>query len=199
MTFTILSVCTGNVCRSPVAEQLIAQALQDVDVNVSSAGVSALVGRGAPEPARRFASAYGIDVSGHVAQQVNRDGVRRSDLILGMARDHRRHLVEMMPSAMRRTFTLREFARLAEAAEPHLRETLGAANVGTAEDGMRAAVDLAASLRGTIPPPDDVADFDVVDPYGQSDEVYRRSFSEIDPAAQKVSEYLLTAGSIASS
>lgn len=62
---------------------------------------------------------------------------------------------------------------------------------------MRAAVALAVSLRGMIPPPDDATDFDVVDPYKQLDEVYRRSLAEILPAAEKVSAYLVTAGSLA--
>lgn len=198
MTFNILSVCTGNVCRSPLAEHLMARALQAADVVVSSAGARALVGDHAPEPTRRLAAECGVDVTAHTGQQVSEIMVRRSDLILGMAREHRRYLVEMAPTAMRRAFTLREFARLAEAAAPRLREAVQATGANTAEDGMRAAVALAASLRGTIPPPDDATDFDVVDPYGQSDDVYRRSLAEITPAVEKASDYLLTAGSIAS-
>ncbi|MBT9606338.1 low molecular weight phosphatase family protein [Microbacterium sp.] len=197
MTFTILSVCTGNICRSPIAEYLIAEAMRGEDVVVASAGVGALVGKSAPQPAQALAKDRGMDISQHVAQQVGMDMIRRADLVLGMARDHRRHLVEMMPSIMRRTFTLREFARLTDAAGPQLPQAVAAANARTPAEGMRAAVALAASLRGTILPPSDASEFDVVDPYRQSDDVYRRSFEELIPAADRVSSYLLDAGRLA--
>lgn len=199
MTFTILSVCTGNVCRSPIAEHLLARALQANDVTVTSAGVGALVGHGVPEPALRLGNEYGLDVSRHAGRQVDAEMIRGTDLVLGMARDHRRYLVELAPGAMRRAFTLREFARLAEAAESRLPEAVSSSAAQSPEDGMRLAVVLAASLRGTIPPPSDASDFDVVDPYRQSDDVYRRSFDELIPASRQVADYLLAAARLVSS
>lgn len=193
MTFHILSVCTGNVCRSPIAERLIAEAMRSEDVAVESAGIGALVGSGVPEPALRLAEDHGVTVTQHTARQVDMDMLRRADLVLGMAREHRRHLAEMMPAVTRRAFTLREFARLTDASEVHLPNAVAEAGATTATAAMKAAVALAASLRGTIAPPADVSEFDVVDPYRQSDDVYRRSMSEIVPAADRVAHYLISA------
>ena len=54
MTFSVLTVCTGNICRSPLAELILAASLSDIpDVRVESAGTGALVGHGMPDPALR--------------------------------------------------------------------------------------------------------------------------------------------------
>ncbi|WP_164878175.1 low molecular weight phosphatase family protein [Microbacterium enclense] len=199
MTFTILSVCTGNVCRSPIAEMALADALSPIaEVSVESAGVAALVGAGVPEPARRIAAEEDIDASHHVARQIDSALIRGADLVLAMARDHRRAIVETVPAAMRRSFTLRELARVADGIEAQLPEALANSGATTPEEGMRAAVALAASLRGTVPPPADPQMFDIIDPYRQSDEVYRRSFAELLPAAERVAAFLTTAARLAS-
>lgn len=191
MTFQILSVCTGNVCRSPIAELLLAEALSGyADVRVESAGIGALVGHGVPEPAQRLGADYQLDASAHVARQINESMIRDSALIVAMAREHRRYIVQAVPAAMRRTFTLRELARIADSAEESLREAVSNAGASTPEEAMRAAVALAASLRGTVPPPADPDDFDVIDPFRRSDEVYAASFETLVPAARRVGTYL---------
>lgn len=198
MTFTVLSVCTGNICRSPIAELVISRAFsREVGIVVESAGLGALVGSGAPDPTQMLAREHGLDVSHHVARQIDIEMIRQADLIIGMTRDHRRRLVEMLPSAMRRVFTLREFARVADAAEPGLSNALASEGAGTPAERMRIAVALAASLRGTVPPPENASEFDVIDPYRQSDETYRRSFDELVPAAVRASEYLLASTRVA--
>ncbi|MEZ3157329.1 low molecular weight phosphatase family protein [Microbacterium sp. BWR-S6Y] len=198
MTFSVLSVCTGNICRSPVAELIIADALRSFpDVEVSSAGTGALVGSGVPEQAQRLAAATGIDASGHVARQFDIAMLRGADLIVTMAREHRRIIVESFPGAMRRSFTLRELARIADHAEPALPDAIRQSSAATEVDGMRAAVALASALRGTVPPPESADEFDVVDPYRRSDETYRRSFEELAPAAERVALFLRAAARIA--
>lgn len=198
MTFSILSVCTGNVCRSPVAEAAVRQALSgEYPVLVQSAGTGALVGSGAPDLTVGLALQHGLDVADHRGRQIDGSLIQTSDLILSMAREHRRRVVEFVPGAMRRAFTLRELSRIAEAAEHHLPDAVHSSGAASAEEGMRAAVALAASLRGTIAPPPEQTDFDVVDPYGQSEEIYQRSFSQLMPAAHRVSDYLARAASIA--
>ncbi|BAJ73894.1 protein-tyrosine-phosphatase [Microbacterium testaceum StLB037] len=200
MTFSILSVCTGNVCRSPVAELSLARALAPfTDVVVQSAGVGALVGRGVPEPAQRLAATLEIDAAQHVARQIDESMIRQASLIVAMAREHRRYVVETLPAAMRRAFTLRELARIAEAVDDRLPAAIAQAGATTAQDGMAAAVALAASLRGTVPPPAAPEEFDVIDPFRQSDEVYQRSFDELIPAAERVAAYLARAARLATS
>ncbi|MCW2163493.1 protein-tyrosine phosphatase [Microbacterium hydrothermale] len=198
MTFSILSVCTGNICRSPVAELLLTSELEPLStVRVSSAGTGALVGSGIPDQAQRLAATAGVDPSGHVARQYDVAMLREADLIVAMAREHRRTVVEAFPGAMRRSFTLRELARIADVAESSLPKAVRDAGASSAEEGMRAAVALAATLRGTVPPPASPEEFDIVDPYRRSDETYLRSFEELAPAARKVAMYLRTAATIA--
>ncbi len=200
MTFSILSVCTGNVCRSPVAELALARALAPfTDVVVESAGVGALVGRGVPEPAQRLAARLEIDAAQHVARQLDESMIRQANLIVAMAREHRRYVVETLPAAMRRAFTLRELARIAEAVDDRLPAAVAEAGATTAQEGMAAAVALAASLRGTVPPPADPEEFDVIDPFRQNDEIYQRSFDELIPAAERVAAYLAHAARLAMS
>ncbi len=198
MTFSVLSVCTGNICRSPVAELLLAHALAPLgDVRVESAGTGALVGSGVPDQAQRLAASRSIDASAHRARQIDTGMIRNADLIVAMAREHRRLIVESLPAAMRRTFTLRELARIAEYVEPRLEQAVIDSGATTAADGMRAAVGLAAALRGTVEPPASPEEFDVVDPYRRSDETYERSFTELAPAADRVADYLGAAARIA--
>ncbi|MDQ1123338.1 arsenate reductase/protein-tyrosine-phosphatase family protein [Microbacterium trichothecenolyticum] len=198
MTFTILSVCTGNICRSPVAELILADALAGVaDVQVESAGTGALVAHGVPVPAQLLAAQRGIDTTAHRARQVDTSMIRGADLILTMAREHRRAVVEHVPAAMRRAFTLRELARIADVVEADVPAALAAANATTATQGMAAAVSLAAAMRGTVPPPASPEEFDIVDPYRRSDEVYAASFSELAPAADRVAGFLLHAARLA--
>lgn len=195
MSFRILSVCTGNVCRSPIAELFLARELAGFpDVRVASAGVGALAGQGVPEPAQRLARSHQIDASTHVARQIDESTIRESDLVLAMARDHRRAIVQMVPAATRRIFTLRELARITEVAEPSLAQAVGDAE--TVEEALRSAVRLAATLRGTLPPPADQDEFDVVDPYRRSDDIYEASFDALVPAAERVARYLTTAASM---
>jgi protein-tyrosine phosphatase len=192
VTFSILSVCTGNVCRSPVAELILADALQRVgDVRVESAGTGALVDAGVPEQAQRLAATRGVDASAHRARQIDVGMIRNADLVLAMSREHRRLVVESLPAAMRRAFTLRELARIADQLEPGLSDAVMASGAKTAEDGMRAAVAHAAALRGTVPPPATADEFDIVDPFRRSDEIYALSFGELSPAADRVAAYLI--------
>ena len=195
MTFRILTVCTGNVCRSPLAEQLLRARLNPAIVTVKSAGVSALVGVGMPDPALEWANRLGVtDASSHVAQQVTVELVRGADLVLAMARDHRRALVELTPAATRKTFTVRELAHIAAGiSDDELRSEVAAST--DAVEALRSAVDLASALRGVVEPVAYPDDLDVVDPYRQSAAVYERSASQLAPAADAVAQFLARAAS----
>lgn len=198
MSFSILSVCTGNICRSPVAELLLAERLAKfADVRVESAGTGALVGHDVPQPAQRLARTVGVDASAHRARQIDVAMIREADLIVGMSRDHRRFIVESLPGAMRRSFTLRELARIADVVEPELSTIIPSSGASTVEDGMRTAVARAAALRGTVPPPPSPEAFDIVDPYRRNDDVFAQSFDELAPAAARVAAFLTTAATLA--
>lgn len=96
---SVLVVCVGNICRSPVGERLLAARLRDLgaDVSVSSAGIAALVGHGADETAASVAARHGIDLSGHVARQFSRGLGAAHDLILTMEPGHRREIINASP------------------------------------------------------------------------------------------------------
>jgi protein-tyrosine phosphatase len=193
VTFRVLTVCTGNVCRSPSAELLLAHELSGLEgVEVSSAGTGALVGDGIPEPGMRLLTAAGIDGTTHHARQLTPALIRESDLILAMAREHRRTIVETVPAATRRTFTVRELARVVE----HVGEFVPEGEYADASERMRAAVLYAAGRRGLVPQPADAIDLDVIDPYRRSDETYQLSYSQLEPAVRTVSEYLARAARV---
>lgn len=94
----VLLVCTGNICRSPLAEALLQRelGLRGADgVKVSSAGTGAWEGAPASEGAYLVALEHGLDLSDHRAQLLTRDVVSSSDLILTMARHHRARVNEL--------------------------------------------------------------------------------------------------------
>lgn len=155
MTFRILTVCTGNICRSPAAERLLAAALGP-SVHVESAGTHAMAGRPIDPPMAALLRAGGISTDGFSARQLDEVQIQRADLVLTMAREHRAPVVELVPAAVRRTFTLREFARLVGGGET----SPGPGR--SVSDDLLLLVRHAASTRGGV------ADDDVPDPYGRS-------------------------------
>jgi protein-tyrosine phosphatase len=175
--FSILAVCTGNVCRSPAVERQLINELGKT-VSVSSAGTHALVGHPISEPMAALLRDRGIEPDKFEARQLTEQVLRGTDLILSMTHAQRGLVVELAPAAVRRTFTLREFARLLSWVNP------SALPVGTPADRLRAAIPLAAAERGrqrTSPDEDDI-----VDPFRLSNAVYADSFSQIEAAVDAI-------------
>ncbi len=112
----ILFVCTGNTCRSPMAESLLNAELSETslpfNVEVSSAGLSAAAGEKASEPVRKFFGAEHPGLNKHISKQLDYDLIDDSDIILVMTSDHQRQLLARFPRAANKTFLLKEFADL---------------------------------------------------------------------------------------
>ena len=115
----ILLVCTGNICRSPLAAALMQRALGErgaEGIEVSSAGTGAWDGAPVSEGAYLVGLEQGLDLSAHRARLLTRDLVEQSDLILTMARHHRARVDELGGEG--RVFVLGEYAgRGGDAAE----------------------------------------------------------------------------------
>src|SRR5690625_7184834 len=106
--FTILTVCTGNICRSPLAEMLLRQALRGLPVVVHSAGTHALDGYQMPQ--RQLAIAASLGVSNcdvHQDKTITGQHVEEADVILPMGREYGSAVVQLSSSSLRRVVTLR--------------------------------------------------------------------------------------------
>ncbi|MDQ1172749.1 protein-tyrosine phosphatase [Microbacterium testaceum] len=185
----IMTVCTGNVCRSPLAATMLATRLADLDVKVTSAGTYGLQGESMTDETKRLAAQLAVDpalIEGHRATYLTEAHLRTPDLILAMSREHRRRIVELNPARLRSTLTLREFARLA--AEVPDADIVGDAAAAGDDDSRRlkAAIDAVTGVRGLTPPPADPADDDIVDPYRRSWETYELTASQLAPAVEQV-------------
>ncbi len=169
-------LCTGNICRSPVAEALLRQRLRRGGVigRVQSAG---LLQGGSPasEHSVDLLEARGLDLSAHRSQTMTPELLRSATMIVGMAREHVREAVVQAPDVFPRTFTLKELVRRAEsvgareAGEP-LEEWL------TRVHGGRASKDLMGVS----------TEDDVKDPIGLPRGAYVTMVNELDELTRRL-------------
>lgn len=98
MSVQILTVCSGNICRSPMAEQILRVQLEPVHgLEVASAGTIGLTGSPMDERAARLAERLGSrDADAHCARALDIEMVRGSNLVFAMAREHRKAVVELL-------------------------------------------------------------------------------------------------------
>lgn len=108
----ILFVCTGNTCRSPMAQALLEDIAKerDLDIAVKSAGVFAFDGQSVSQEAVQALEEEGIDISSHRASMIHRELLEDSDLILTMAKSHKEALISKYPFLREKVFTLKEYA-----------------------------------------------------------------------------------------
>ncbi|MCT8175260.1 low molecular weight protein-tyrosine-phosphatase [Variovorax sp. CY25R-8] len=107
---SVLVVCIGNICRSPMGEAIIASELPHLEV--SSAGIGALVGKPADPVARELMAERGLDIESHRARQLTSLMCQRADLILAMDEEQRLHINHRHPFTRGKLFRLGDIARI---------------------------------------------------------------------------------------
>ncbi|MDX2645198.1 protein-tyrosine-phosphatase [Streptomyces sp. NPDC001902] len=183
--FRILHVCTGNVCRSPMAERLTRHELTlrlgdgAAGIVVESAGTWGHEGSPMEAHAATVLAEYAADPTGFLGRELLDDHVIDADLVLTATRDHRAQVISMGHAAGLRTFTLKEFTRLVKAIDP---ATLPE---GSVTERARSLVRAAAALRGWLLAPTPDAD-EVYDPYGAPLTFFRSIGEEIHDALDPV-------------
>ncbi|WP_329318630.1 arsenate reductase/protein-tyrosine-phosphatase family protein [Streptomyces sp. NBC_01262] len=181
--FRVLMVCTGNLHRSPLAERLLTARLGSPGktLRVGSAGTAARAGTPMDPVAAALLAELGGDPCGAVARRLTAELVEDADLVLGAATEHRDAAVRMSPAwALRRAFTLREFARLLRAEDA----------AGVTEPAERASelVRGAGSRRGAEGRGEDD---DVADPYGAPEHAARSCAGRIAESVERIAAAVL--------
>jgi protein-tyrosine phosphatase len=181
----VLVVCTGNICRSPLAAQLLnvrLNPLADAPLfRISSSGTAALEGAQMTPEAESWSRRLGGNPTGHRARRFQPEQADAADLVLAVTRGHRARVVAEVPDAVARSFTLVEFARLLSA----LRTSGYPVGAGLeSAEAFVELVDAARRGRGSAPPPYPADLDDIVDPYRRSGAVYERAALGIDAAVR---------------
>jgi protein-tyrosine phosphatase len=181
----ILVVCTGNVCRSPIAEGLLRVALEArlgaEAPRVASAGTMGWTCSAADPGSVAAAAGRGVDISSHRARELEPAQIARSGLILGMATEHTRAVVTEVPEARSRSFTLKELVRLVEA----MPETFEATPERRLFERVAAADRLRASGFAGDP-----SDEGVADPLGMPPDAFRAVAAELDEWCSRLTDGL---------
>jgi protein-tyrosine phosphatase len=168
--FAVLAVCTANICRSPMIEILLRAELSPGDFEVASAGIQGwdrhqMDGMAAMELMR-----LGHTPGSFRSHAIDSYLIDSADLILTATKWHRSEVLSMSPRALRRTFTLMEFAALGQMVEGN---------------DPRALVAEAARQRSLAP-----TKVDIGDPFRRSPAVHRQTADQIDEAVRSVAQRL---------
>ena len=120
----VLVVCLGNICRSPTAEFLLRERLQQsgalpVEVQVASAGLTAMVGQPMEATAAKVLRQHGVDGSSHRARQLTPTMLRDSDVVLVMEKSHVAAVREMAPEFGGKVFLLGKWQANASIHDPY--------------------------------------------------------------------------------
>ena len=193
--FTVLHVCMGNICRSPMAERLLARAVRDRSgpvgdqlVRSVSAGTGGWhEGEEMNPPASRQVRARGGSADDFTARKLRGDFIDEADLIFTATADQYDYVVALRPEAAGRTFVMGEFGRLLGAVDAATLPPAEAKPDAVYARGV-AIVEAVNRLRdGEAPQPGD----DLDDPWGRGDQTFQRISDEIEDTTVPFATLLL--------
>ena len=172
----VLFLCTGNICRSPMAEALLQRRLTErgIAARVHSAGML-YDGRPVSEPSVAVLAARGLDIAAHVSRKMIPGFLEDADLILGMARTHVREAVVSHASAWPRSFTMKELVRRGEEVGQRI-----------AGESLADWLDRVHAGRAVNELLGDSDEDDIFDPFGLPQAVYERTAVEISDLVDRL-------------
>lgn len=168
--FGILAVCTANVCRSPMIEILLRDGLDPARFEVASAGVRGWDSKPMDQAAALELGRLGHSADAFRSHPIDSYLVDSADLVLTATREHRSDVLALNPKALRRSFTLIEFASL----------------TALVDGDEPAALVRQAALRRSLAP----AEVDIRDPYRRGPDVHRQTADQIAEAVATITERL---------
>jgi len=201
--FTVLHVCMGNICRSPMAERLLALAVQQrlSRVRAETAGIDlgALVlshsagtggwhdGEEMNPPAARQVRSRGGDPTGFAARKLLSEHIDAADLVLTATADQQEYVVALRADAAARTFVLGEFGRLLAVVDPAALPDGTLTPDAVYARGVALVETVDAARRGAAPLPAD----DLDDPWGRGDQTFSRVADEIEETIVPLARLLI--------
>jgi protein-tyrosine phosphatase len=204
--FTVLHVCMGNICRSPMAERLLtlavrqrlsrlpvgagaAAATADELVHSHSAGTGGWhAGEEMNPPAARQIRDRGGDPAGFAARRLVSAHIDAADLVLTATSDQQEYVLALRPDAASRTFVLGEFGRLLPAVDPAALPPAAPTPDAVYARGAALVAAVDAARRGAAPLPAD----DLDDPWGRGDQTFTRVADEIEETLTPLARLLLS-------
>ena len=183
----VLMVCAGNLSRSPSAALLLRRGVPDSALLIGSAGVIAPVGEPTHPWTASALTALGIDSSAHRARRLAREHLEQADLVLAATRGLRADTVRIHPAGVAKVWTLREFVRHAEVAQPDL--VAGGAWPDSPAERLLLLHEHTRTLRGTLPrqaPEED----DIADPIEGPAEAHRVMVAEVAEVTDRLARLL---------
>ncbi|MGC5257544.1 low molecular weight phosphotyrosine protein phosphatase [Gordonia sp. DT218] len=168
---SILFVCTGNICRSPIGERILRGMAQQFGMSVSSssAGVGAMNGHAMHPYAAEVLDEHGYDASEFESRYLRPPMLQNADVVLCLTRKHRAAAQQLVPVRWKRIFTVTEFAELVEL-------------------GAGAGLDEIVASRSRVDT--NSAHLDILDPMGRPKDDFERVFGEIEPKVAVVVDWL---------
>lgn len=108
----VMFICTGNICRSAMAEGYMKKIVQEkgLNINVCSSGIYGEEGMGASYLAKEAMEEYGVNLDNHIARITSKTDIENMDLILCATMGHKRILLQMYPDLSNKIYTMKEYA-----------------------------------------------------------------------------------------